>query len=136
MDIKRRHTWSYVCELDRVVDGDTQDAEIDLGFGVFVKKRIRLFGMDAWESRTRDLQEKEKGLAAKQRLIELLEESNNQFSLISHEQGKYGRVIGTIILEDGRTANDILVEEGHGYSYDGGSRDKARIAALKLLKGN
>jgi len=62
MDIKRMHVWRYICQLDRVVDGDTLDAEIDLGFGVFVKKRIRLADMDAWESRTRDLQEKEKGL--------------------------------------------------------------------------
>ena len=135
MDIKRMHVWRYICQLDRVVDGDTLDAEIDLGFGVYVKKRIRLADMDAWESRTRDLQEKEKGLAAKQRLIDLIEESNNKFWLISHEQGKYGRVIGVVILEDGRIVNEILVEEGHGYSYDGGSRDKARIAALKLLKG-
>ena len=135
MDIKRMHVWKYICQLDRVVDGDTLDAEIDLGFGVYVKKRIRLADMDAWESRTRDLQEKEKGLAAKQRLIDLIEESNNKFWLISFEQGKYGRVIGAVILQDGRSVNDILVEEGHGYSYDGGSREKARIAALKILKG-
>ena len=136
MDIKRMHVWKYICQLDRVVDGDTLDAEIDLGFGVYAKKRIRLADMDAWESRTRDLQEKEKGLAAKQRLIDLIEESGNKFWLISFEQGKYGRVIGAVILQDGRNVNDILVEEGHGYSYDGGSRDKARAKALNILKGN
>ena len=55
----------YSCKLVRVVDGDTCDAMIDLGFDVWVKSRIRFFGVDTWESRTRDLAEKEKGLAAK-----------------------------------------------------------------------
>ena len=62
------HVYQYKAELLRIVDGDTLDALIDIGFDVFVKKRIRLFGMDTWESRTRDLEEKAKGLAAKARL--------------------------------------------------------------------
>ena len=63
----------YRAKLDRVVDGDTIDAMIDVGFDIWVKKRIRYMGMDAWESRTRDLEEKKKGLAAKARNKELLE---------------------------------------------------------------
>ena len=81
------HVYQYKAELLRIVDGDTLDALIDIGFDVFVKKRIRLFGMDTWESRTRDLEEKVKGLAAKARLKELIEEDGNKFSLISHELG-------------------------------------------------
>ena len=77
--------FEYSAKVVRVVDGDTLDAEIDIGFDVFVKKRIRLYGIDTWESRTRDLEEKEKGLAAKARLIELLEDNGNKFVLQSHE---------------------------------------------------
>ena len=66
------HVYQYKAELLRIVDGDTLDALIDIGFDVFVKKRIRLFGMDTWESRTRDLEEKAKGLPAKASLKELI----------------------------------------------------------------
>ena len=76
--------YTYKAILDRVVDGDTVDALIDLGFDTHVKKRIRLYGMDAWESRTRDKEEKVKGLAAKARLIQILNENNNEFILVSH----------------------------------------------------
>tara|TARA_R110000744_G_scaffold356591_1_gene463356 strand:- start:825 stop:1223 length:399 start_codon:yes stop_codon:yes gene_type:complete len=125
--------FEYSAEVLRIVDGDTLDAEIDIGFDVFVKKRIRLFGIDTWESRTRDLEEKKKGLAAKARLKELLEENGNKFMLQSHELGKYGRVLGSIILDDDRDACDILLEEGHAYSYDGGNKEEARAKATALL---
>ena len=128
------HIYQYKAELLRIVDGDTLDCLVDIGFDVFVKKRVRLFGMDTWESRTKDLEEKEKGLAAKARLKELIHDNGDKFSLISHELGKYGRVLGTIMLDDGRSANDILVEEGHGYAYDGGNKDEARAAAAALLE--
>ena len=65
----------YTCKLVRVVDGDTCDAMIDLGFNVWVKERIRFYGVDTWESRTRDLEEKKKGLAAKEYVKDLLENS-------------------------------------------------------------
>ena len=125
--------FEYPAELVRIVDGDTLDAEIDLGFGVFVKKRIRLFGIDTWESRTRDLVEKKKGLAAKARLKEILQNNGNKFMLQSHELGKYGRVLGSIILDDDSDACDILVEEGHAYSYDGGNKQEARDRAAAIL---
>tara|TARA_R100001244_G_C5143866_1_gene128403 strand:- start:420 stop:818 length:399 start_codon:yes stop_codon:yes gene_type:complete len=125
--------FEYSAEVLRIVDGDTLDAEIDIGFDVFVKKRIRLFGIDTWESRTRDLEEKKKGLAAKARLKELLEGNGNKFMLQSHELGKYGRVLGSIILDDDRDACDILLEEGHAYSYDGGNKEEARAKAADLL---
>ena len=125
--------FEYSAKVVRVVDGDTLDAEIDIGFDVFVKKRIRLYGIDTWESRTRDLEEKEKGLAAKARLIELLEDNGNKFVLQSHELGKYGRVLGSIILDDDRDACDILMEEGHAYSYHGGNKEEARAHAAAIL---
>ena len=121
--------YEYQAELTRIVDGDTLDCIIDIGFSVFVKKRVRLHGIDTWESRTRDLKEKAKGLAAKARLRELIKENGNHFTLVSYELGKYGRVLGDIILDDDRNVNDILIEEKHAYPYGGGNKEEARRAA-------
>ena len=82
--------YTYKIKLDRVVDGDTIDAFIDLGFDVSVKKRIRFLGINTPESRTRDLEEKARGLAAKERLKVILEGANT-IQLCSHGVGKYGR---------------------------------------------
>ena len=121
--------YTYKAKLLRVVDGDTCDAQIDLGFDVSVKKRIRFAGINAPESRTRDLKEKAKGLAAKDRVKAILAE-NPSFTLESTELGKYGRVLGRIhinILDgiEGLTQiclNDQLVKEGHATEYHGGKR--------------
>ena len=121
--------YEYQAELTRIVDGDTLDCIIDIGFSVFVKKRVRLHGIDTWESRTRDMKEKAKGLAAKARLKELIKENGNHFTLVSYELGKYGRVLGEIILDDDRNVNDILIEEKHAYPYGGGNKEEARRAA-------
>ena len=115
--------YTYTAKLDRVVDGDTVDALIDLGFDTHVKKRIRLYGMDAWESRTRDKEEKVKGLAAKARLIQILNENNNEFILVSHGVGKFGRCLGELFLtSDSDSINNQLVSEGHAKKYNGGKR--------------
>ena len=114
--------YKYNAKLDRVVDGDTVDARVDLGFNTWKKVRIRMMGMNAPESRTRDLEEKKLGLAAKARLIELLEESNNEFRLYSHGVGKFGRCLGTIYTTHSLPINRILIEEGHGVEYHGGKR--------------
>ena len=93
----------YSAKLQRVVDGDTCDALIDLGFDTWVKKRIRYKGIDTWESRTKDLDEKKLGLAAKDRNKELLESVSSKsgyFRLKSHGVGKYGRVLGEIFVKD------------------------------------
>tara|TARA_B100000073_G_C23462534_1_gene463998 strand:+ start:114 stop:503 length:390 start_codon:yes stop_codon:yes gene_type:complete len=119
----------YRGKLERVVDGDTIDALIDVGFDIWVKKRIRYKGIDAWESRTRDLDEKKKGLAAKERNKKLLEEVSNKpgyFRIKSYGVGKYGRVLGEIFIQD-ETGNTIcvnkqLITEGHAYIYDGGKK--------------
>jgi len=124
--------FEYNAEVLRIVDGDTLDARIDLGFDVHVNKRIRLMGIDTWESRTRDKAEKAKGLAAKARLKELLKVDKNKFKLISHGTGKFGRVLGDIEISVGNVC-DILVEEGHAYSYFGGNKEEARAKAAEIL---
>jgi len=124
----------YRAKLDRVVDGDTIDAMIDVGFDIWVKKRIRYKGIDTWESRTRDLEEKAKGLEAKARNKELLMEVSSKsgyFRLKSYGVGKYGRVLGEIFIMDKDdnqiNINNKLIEEGHAYVYEGGKK--------KLFKG-
>tara|TARA_R110002110_G_scaffold102520_5_gene259627 strand:+ start:1300 stop:1632 length:333 start_codon:yes stop_codon:yes gene_type:complete len=108
--------YEYKAKLDRVVDGDTVDALIDLGFDVWVKKRIRLEGIDAPETRTRDLEEKGRGFATKERLTGLLGASNGEFVLVSHGVGKYGRCIGTIYI-DKENINQLLLSEGLAEKY-------------------
>ena len=91
--------YTYNAKLERVVDGDTVDALVDLGFDTWKKVRIRMMGMNSPESRTRDLEEKARGLAAKDRLAEILElENEGEFILVSHGVGKYGRCLGEILL--------------------------------------
>ena len=131
--------YNYNAICTRVVDGDTIDAMIDLGFGVHVKKRIRLAGINAPESRTRDKQEKILGLAAKDRLIAMMEGADNKFELESQELGKYGRVLGKLHIDklDGKDlitktcVNDCLVKEGYATEYNGGKRVKAKIEEEK-----
>jgi micrococcal nuclease len=119
----------YKAKLERVVDGDTVDALIDLGFDTWVKKRIRYKGIDTWESRTKDLDEKKLGLAAKDRNKELLESVSSKpgyFRLRSHGVGKYGRVLGELFIKDIEgieyNINQTLIDEGHAYEYEGGKK--------------
>ena len=116
--------YTYNAKVDRVIDGDTVEALVDLGFDTWKKVRIRFQGIDAPESRTRDLEEKKRGLAAKDRVIEILNENNNVFILKSHGVGKYGRCLGELFVE---TLGDIslqktLINEGHAIEYKGGKR--------------
>jgi len=113
--------YTYKAKLDRIIDGDTVDAHIDLGFDITIHKRIRLAGIDTPESRTRDLEEKARGLASKDRLIELLD--GGEFILESKEVGKYGRVLGTLHVED-VNVNETLVQEGFAVEYWGGKKKK------------
>ena len=119
----------YRGKLERVVDGDTIDALIDVGFDIWIKKRIRYSGIDTWESRTRNLEEKAKGLEAKARNKELLMEVSSKsgyFRLKSFGVGKYGRVLGEIYIEDSEgkqyNINKTLISEGHAYVYEGGKK--------------
>jgi len=116
--------FEYNAVLDRVVDGDTVDATIDLGFDTWKKTRIRFYGINTPESRTRDLEEKKRGLAAKDRLIEILKANDNKFVLKSHGVGKYGRCLGELYVETlGEVSvQQTLINEGHGVAYFGGKR--------------
>ena len=121
--------YTYNIQLIRVIDGDTIDANIDLGFDVSVKKRIRFIGINTPESRTRDLEEKARGLAAKDRVKQLLT-GCNRIQLNSHGVGKYGRCLGEIHIDtvDGQekmtmvSVNELLINEGHAVEYHGGKR--------------
>ena len=121
--------YTYKISPLKVVDGDTIDAEIDLGFDIKVKKRVRFMGINAPESRTKDLEEKAKGLAAKDRVKALLEGCDN-IQLKSHGVGKFGRCLGEIMLDmvDGQekltlvSLNELLINEGHATEYHGGKR--------------
>ena len=121
--------YNYKISVVKVVDGDTIDAEIDLGFDIKVKKRVRFLGINAPESRTRDLEEKARGLAAKDRVKALLEGCKN-IQLKSHGIGKFGRCLGEIFLDtiDGQekltlvSLNELLISEGHAVEYHGGKR--------------
>ena len=131
---KKLDVREYQCELIRVLDGDTIDCYIDLGFNLKVKKRVRYMGIDTWESRTRDKNEKVKGLAAKARNKELLE--SGTFKIVSHGTGKFGRVLGEVFVETDsglQSVNQILIDEGHAYEYDGGKKKKF-IAEIKEEK--
>ena len=119
----------YRGKLERVVDGDTIDALIDVGFDIWVKKRIRYKGIDTWESRTRNLEEKKLGLAAKARNKELLEQVSSKpgyFRLKSYGVGKYGRVLADLFIMDSNgvqiNINETLIQEGHAYTYEGGKK--------------
>ncbi|MEK9769351.1 MAG: thermonuclease family protein [Betaproteobacteria bacterium] len=108
--------YKYNAKLIRVIDGDTIDALIDLGFDVWIKKRIRLYGINTPETRTRDLEEKKAGLAAEERLIALLWESGNEFVLESHGVGKYGRCLGVLFIGE-TNINTLLLSEGLAEEY-------------------
>ena len=121
---KQISKYEYSAKLVRVVDGDTCDALIDLGFNTWVKKRIRFKGVDTWECRTRDLDEKKKGLAAKAFTKDLLENSDEgKFVLKSYGVGKYGRVLADLFVKgNDKSINQLLLENGHAYEYEGGKK--------------
>jgi len=131
--------FEYKVYIQRVVDGDTVDVDIDLGFGVILKKeRVRIMGIDTPESRTRDKVEKKFGLASKVRLKEIL---GKEAVLVCKEydaKGKFGRVLGDFTTNDGRMVTDVLVEEGHAVAYFGGSKEEIQIKHManreKLLR--
>lgn len=115
----------YKAKLVRVVDGDTVKCNIDLGFDVcLTNQTLRLYGINAPESRTRDKEEKVRGLAAKARLKELLKENKNKFFIESHDKGKFGRILATIWSDEFMlvSVNHVLVREGHAVEYFGGKR--------------
>ena len=110
--------YNYKAEVTRVVDGDTVDAFIDLGFDMHSKQRVRLYGINAPETRTRDLIEKRHGKAATRRLVEMLKENKNKCIIKTSldKKGKYGRWLATIILDE-VNLNEWLIAEGYAEEY-------------------
>jgi micrococcal nuclease len=131
--------YEYQAVIKRVVDGDTVDIDIDLGFGVILKdERVRIMGIDTPESRTRDLTEKKFGLASKERLKQLLGKKSILKCKEYDSKGKFGRILGDFTTNDGRMVTDVLVEEGHAVAYFGGSKEEIQAKHLvnreKLLR--
>jgi len=125
--------YEYKCKILRVVDGDTVDIDIDLGFGIWMhKERVRMMGIDTPESRTRDKVEKAFGLASKAKLKELLPIGSIQVLKTEidksgeDKKGKFGRILGDFLL-DGKRATDILIETGHAVAYFGGSKEEIQM---------
>ena len=126
--------YDYKCKVVKVVDGDTVDVDIDLGFGIWMRnERVRIMGIDTPESRTRDLVEKKFGLAAKERLKSLLGESTVLRTQIARNgedmKGKFGRILGDFDVYDAKTdavrpVTKILIDEGHAVLYFGGSKEE------------
>lgn len=125
--------YEYNAIVDRVVDGDTIKCTIDLGFNTWKKIIVRMEGINTPESRTRDKAEKILGLAAKDRLVEILEYNDNRCILRVSGLGKFGRALSTVLVdtlspvtpETGITLIDVnkqLVTEGHAVEYHGGKR--------------
>ena len=123
--------YEYKFKLDRVVDGDTIDVVIDLGFSILHKCRVRLFGIDTPESRTRDLDEKARGKLAKDFLSYCLASSDDHVIKTSVDgKGKFGRVLGEIYC-DGKNINLLMIDKHHAVAYKGQSKDE--IAAEHLV---
>jgi len=135
--------YEYKVKVIKVVDGDTVDVDIDLGFGVVLSdERVRIMGIDTPESRTRDKVEKVFGLASKARLKALLGKTAILKTQINKNgedmKGKFGRILGDFVSVDGRMVTDILVEEGHAVAYFGGSKEEIQAKHMvnrdKLLR--
>ena len=140
--------WTYRCKLKKVIDGDTVDVDIDLGFGIWqMNERVRIMGIDTPESRTRNKIEKKFGLAAKARLKSLLGPKPVLQTTISKKgedmKGKFGRVLGDFLIE-GKQVSQIMCREGHAVASFGGSKadvqkqhmkNRKKLVEAKIVKG-
>ena len=119
--------YEYKCKVTRVVDGDTCDVVLDLGFSIEYRDRVRLMDIDTPESRTRNKVEKKLGLASKARLKELCTQHKGNLILRTSKEGKgkFGRILGSLYpFGSDVSLNDMLVSEGHARPYFGGSKDE------------
>jgi len=129
-----------VVEINRVLDGDTIDVTIDLGFDLYKKERVRVAGVDTPEKRTRNLEEKELGVDATNWLKEKLEGAiaGDDDLVIRTELvggvGKYGRLLGWLYIGDGDLSlNEAMITEGYAHAYDGGTKDM-NLEALREIR--
>jgi len=133
-----------VIEINRVVDGDTIDVTIDLGFDLYKKERVRVAGVDTPEKRTRDLEEKALGLDATNGMKEKLEGAiDGEDDLVIRTElvggmGKYGRLLGWLYIgTDELSLNEQMIEEGYAWEYDGGTKNKnfEELKEIRRAKG-
>ena len=134
--------YEYNCEIKRVVDGDTVDVVIDLGFDIHYASRVRLYGIDTPESRTRNKDEKVRGLMSKQYLIDELDKGQVVIKTKKDKKGKFGRVLGDIVV-DGKNINQSMIDNYHAAAYFGQSKEaieavhdenRTRLMELGLFK--
>ena len=114
--------YEYKCSPIKIFDGDTVDILIDVGFSIFYSSRVRLYGIDTPESRTRDKIEKKFGLLAKEYLKAFIKEAGKELIVKTHKdaKGKYGRILGELYKKDGsKSVNQIMIEEHYGVAYTG-----------------
>ena len=116
---------NYKCTIERVVDGDTVDVFLDLGFSIWIKERIRVYGIDTPETRTKDKAEKEAGLKAKKRVTELLPKGSNQVCTTYKHKGKYGRYLADFVIKH-TTLSQILLKENLAQEYYGKHKHKPK----------
>ena len=132
--------YEYRCKVLRIVDGDTIDVDIDLGFGIWIhKERVRLAGIDTPESRTRDLTEKAFGLASKQFVKDIMPIGSQQIIKTQKDKtGKFGRILGDFKLENDVLLSQLMIERYYAVPYFGGDKDKIQEAHMlnrsKLLE--
>ena len=133
-----------VIEINRVVDGDTIDVTIDLGFDLYKKERVRVAGVDTPEKRTRDLEEKALGLDATNWMKEKLDAAiKGEDDLVIRTElvggmGKYGRLLGWLYVgTDELSLNEQMIEEGYAWEYDGGTKNKnfEELKEIRRAKG-
>jgi len=130
--------WTYRAKVVRVIDGDTVDVDIDLGFGIWQKnERVRIMGIDTPESRTRDKVEKKFGLAAKAKLKSILGKTTVLKTTINKKgldmKGKFGRVLGDF-LQDDKSVAKTMCETGHAVTYFGGAKADVQKQHMKNRK--
>ena len=123
--------YEYRCKVRRVVDGDTVDIDIDLGFGVWLhKERVRIYGIDTPESRTRDKEEKKFGLMAKEFVKKFVKGDSIILRTKKYDaKGKFGRILGDFKC-NGRTLSKVMIEMHHAVEYHGQSKEDIREAHL------
>ena len=114
--------YEYSCKVKRVVDGDTVDVVIDLGFDIHFATRVRLYGMDTPESRTRNKDEKVRGYMSKDFLEEWMEKDDVIIRTRRDKKGKFGRVLGEMIVR-GENVNKLMIKECYAVEYYGQSKD-------------
>ena len=123
--------YEYKCKINKIVDGDTVDVDIELGFNIVLTgERVRIMGIDTPESRTSDEVEKLFGKASKARLSELLGDVAILRTQVEKDgddaKGKFGRILGDFVAPDGRMVTEVLIEEGHCVPYFGGSKEEVQ----------